>query len=813
MQTAPPSRPEPSLPRKRRVSMLLRLLGDALRPGRREGTHPALRPASLPPMLGRVEIVRDARGVPHVYADHERDAYAALGWLQGADRFVLLDLLRHVGAGRLCEILGDFAPPVSDEILGGRRVADVDRFVRPLGFEAESERDVERLSPRSRACLEAFADGVNAALRAMEGVYPAEYLALGRLKPWRAADSLLCARTSGFVVSLVNLENELVFDAVRGAVGDDLARLVFPEAPWENAPPGVPARGPVAEPEPPMHLPSGGSNNWAVSAARSSSGAPIVANDPHVPLVPLPTYWYHAHLEAPGLRVQGGVFPGIPAFGFGHNGSLAWGCTTGFRDGWDLVRVHRVKGDPTLYRTPGGFGRIQRHQERLPKRFGGELVVTWESCEHGVLLPDWKHHDGVDLAIRFVPADLASYLEGYLDLATSRSVEEHRGAVAKMHEGGAFDFNHVYAHKDGHVGWELFGLLPRRRKDGLFVRDAHDPDAQWDGFLGFEEMPKILNPASGQVASANSVTDPANFERIATLAHFEPRLRQERIEAVLAASARHDVESFRALQADVRADYAPPVRDAILRLLEAAEGIGAGDPREREAVRMLGDWDGVFDVDRAAPALFWFSRIDLVRRCFVPLLGRSAGRRFANGRRGMPRLARLLLDEADPLRPAIERATGSTLPALALESLRAAIARTSRICGDDPAGWRWGRIQRVRLGGLLGEAPRLGDRLVAFEGAMPGDEYTVSPTRPLDEGRRLRAFVGATSRFVCDLASPDEAWFAHSAGPRGDSGSRWFGNLSASWHRFELFRSALWKAHEVPDVVERLVVEAPPRRA
>ena len=798
-----------ALPRKRRVSMLLRLVADALRPGRRPGTHPALRPAALPPMQGRVEIVRDARGVPHVYSDHERDAYAALGWLQGADRFVLLDLLRHVGAGRLCAIVGDFVPPVDDELLGGRRVADVDRFVRPLGFEAESERDVERLSPRARACLEAFADGVNAALRAMEGVYPAEYLLLGKVRPWRVADSLLCARTSGFVVSLVNLENELVFDGVRGAVGDRLARLVFPEAPWANAPADVPAYGPVPEPEPPMHVPAGGSNNWAVSAARSASGAPIVANDPHVPLVPLPTYWYHAHLEAPGLRVQGGCFPGIPAFGFGHNGQLAWGCTTGFRDGWDLLRVHRVKGDPTLYRTPGGFGRIRRHHERLPVRFGGELVLEWESCEHGVLLRGWKHHDGVDLAIRYVPANLASYCEGYLDLAASRTVEEHRGALARIHEGGAFDFNHVYAHREGHIGWELFGLLPRRPKDGLFVRDAHDPDARWDGFVAFDEMPKILNPASGFVASANSVTNPEDFERIASLAHFEPRLRQERIERVLEATPRHDVESSRALQADVRADYAPALRDALLRLLDGAEGLGEADPREREAVRLLAAWDGVFDVESAAPPLFWFARIDLVRRCFGPLLGKRAGRRFANGRRGMPRLARLLLDEGDPLRPEIERAAGATLPQLALASLRTAIARTARICGDDPAGWRWGTVQRVRLGGLLGEVPRLGDRLLALEAPMPGDEYTVSPTRPLDEGRRLRAFVGATSRFVCDLARPEEAWFAHSAGPRGDSGSRWFANLSASWHRFELFRSALWKAHEVPDVVERVVVDPP----
>jgi penicillin amidase len=785
--------------------MLLRLLGDAANPGRRRGTHPRLDRWSLPAMQGRVEIVRDARGVPHVYADHERDLYAALGYLQGADRFVLLDLLRHAGAGRLCALVGNVAPPVSDELLGGRRVGDVDAFIRPLGFEAEAERDAPRLAPRDRDCLEAFADGVNAALRAMRGVYPAEYLALGPVRPWRVADSLLCTRTSGFVVSLVNLENELCFDAVRGEVGDALARRLYPEAPWADVPAGVPARrtGPFEEPEAPMRLPSGGSNNWAVSGARTASGAPIVANDPHVPLVPLPTYWYHAHLEAPGVRVQGGVFPGIPAFGFGHNGDLAWGCTTGFRDAWDLVRIHRVKSDPTLYRTATGFDRVRRHVERIPVRFGGSLTLEWESCAHGVLYPGWKHHDGVDLAVRFVPADLAAYAEGYLGLARARSVGDHRAAVARIHEGGAFDFNHVYAHREGHVAWELFGLLPRRRKDGLFVRDAHDPDAQWDGFVPFEEMPKITNPGAGFVASANSVVDPGDWARIASLVHFEPRLRQERIDEALAQSARHDVESSRALQADVRAGYVLPLRDALLRLLAPVVDEAS---REAGAVRALAAWDGSFDVEGAAPAILWFTRIELARACFVPLLGRRVGRRYANGRRGLPRVVRLVIDEADPLRADVEAAAGRPLATLARAALLAALRRIEAICGEDPAAWRWGRIQRVRLGTLFAELPRVGRRFVALDDAFPGDEYTVSPTRPLDEGHRLRAFVGATSRFVCDLAKPEEAWFAHSSGPRADVGSAWYANLSPSWRRFELFRSALWKAHEVPDVVERVVV-------
>jgi len=148
-------------------------------------------------------------------------------------------------------------------------------------------------------------------------------------------------------------------------------------------------------PEAPLGTVAAGSNNWAVSAALSASGRPVVANDPHVPFLPLPTFWHHLHLHGPDYRVQGGMFPGFPAFGFGHNGALAWGCTTVCRDGYDLYRIHRLPEDAARYRTARGSGAITRFREELPGRLGRRVTIEWESCEHGILYPGWRHHDGV----------------------------------------------------------------------------------------------------------------------------------------------------------------------------------------------------------------------------------------------------------------------------------------------------------------------------------------------------------------------------------------------------------------------------------
>jgi penicillin amidase len=306
------------------------------------------------------------------------------------------------------------------------------------------------------------------------------------------------------------------------------------------------------------------------------------------------------------------------------------------------------------------------------------------------------------------------------------------------------------------------------------------------------------------VASANSIVDPDDFARIASRVHFEPRYRQDRIEKTLRARKDHDAASFSALQSDVGSDYAGPLRDALLPMLERFRGVAAPPG---PALALLEPWDGSFRADSAAPALYFFTLRELLPRCFHPLLGPEAGARYTGGRHGLPRLQRMLLDPGDPLRADVERAAGRLLGELASDAFRAAVRRVSRHCGPRPADWSWGAIQRVRLGTLLAEVPGLGGLFLALDAPFPGDDYTVSPSRSIDEKRRLRALIGASSRFVCDLGRPEEALFAHSAGPRGDPGSTLYANLSASWHRFEYFRSALWKPDEVPDPLERIVID------
>lgn len=787
------------LPGKRRLAMLRSLLQDALASSSSTPVS-TFDPAHLRGVQGRLEFVRDRNGVAHLYASVEADLYRALGYLQGRERLVVIEALRHLAAGRLSEFLVNVRIPAGVEKFGGFRVGEFDAFLRPLGFEAEAERDYGRLNGPARACLDAFAEGMNAALAAYEGRYPAEFLAIGEVRPWHGRDCLLLARACALVIALMPLENELTFDNVRTQEGDAIARILFPEAPWDQAPDLAPGGGAVM-PEGPFDPPAMGSNNWAVAGSRTASGKPLLCNDPHVPLVPAPTFWHHVHLECPAYRVQGGLYPGFPGMGWGHNGHIAWGVTTAFRDAWDIVRIRRLPGDPSRYFTDTGTGSITRHREPHRSRLGKTRWLEWERCEHGVIYSHWRRPDGTDLALQVAEADGAEHFDGHRALFAARSVGETQAALAQMNR-GPFDFNLVYAHKDGHIAWEQIGQLPRRNKDGLFIRDARDPDARWHGYLDFSENPKIINPENGVVVTANSDTDPHQFQKIGTRIHCEPRYRQQRVTDLLLQSNRHDLASMQAMQRDVHSYYGLQLKEPLCVALQGDE-LSA---QEKTALTYLRNWDGQFGTDSVGACIFFFTRQQLCLNLFKAVLGKESAKRFAHGQRAIPRLDAMLLDEADSLRQLLMLRTGETLNTWIVRSYRQALRRIRKVAGSDPAGWQWGELHRVRIGTVLGDVPGLGKRWLAMEAPFPGDANTISPSVAIPFGGRLRAFVGASTRFICDLDRPDEAWFAHCAGPSADPDSPYYRSLPEQWLRFEYFRSALWPADAVPEVIERHVM-------
>lgn len=786
--------------------------------------RPAFDPSVLSHLHGRLEVVRDRNGVAHVYAEREPDLYAALGVLQASERMLHLDALRHFGAGRLAGWLGNLPLPMAGSRIPLSALLDIDRFVLPLGFEAEAHRDVARLGIDDRLCLDAFAQGVNDVLRKGGGSLPGEYAVLPTPRAWTVEDCFLCARAMGLVTALLPLDNELLFDAVRRDNGDALAKILYPDAPWENCPDTMtaahPARvaptdealdtsgevapdGEMARADVPVHPAGIGSNNWAVSGKRTVSGKPLFCNDPHVPLFPAPTFWQHVHLSCGDMDVQGGVYPGFPGFGFGHNRHLAFGVTTLLRDGWDLVRLERDATDPFRYETAAGPGLIAAREAKVEVRFGRPVTLAWESCAHGIIYPHWQSDGTSVVALRYAGCDHAAHFQGHRALMRAYDQKSLDRALEGLAD-GPLDYNFVYALRTGRIGWEVLGRLPQRLSDGLFVRKATDPAATWGNGIAFADRPRLANPRCGYIVSANTVTDARQWSSIGTAIHAEPDYRQERIRRLLAASSTHTVEYMQAMQLDVASDFAPPLREALAHLLKPARLTTA---LQGEAWDVLAAWNGVYDRGSAGACIFHHTRRSLAALLFRKVLGAASGRRYAQGQQALPRLDRLLLDEDDPLRALVQERTGFPLAYWAGEAFERAVHALRKRLGDDVRQWRWGRLQRVRIGSVLSEVLPAAAHLGALDAEFGGEPNTVSPAVSMPDGKGgLRVVAGASSRFVCDLAQPDEAWFAHSSGPGWDPFTPYHAERARDWAEGRYYRSALWAVHEVPDVLERAIV-------
>jgi penicillin amidase len=324
-----------------------------------------------------VRIVRDRNDVPHIEAASFEDAVFAEGFVHAQDRLWQMDFRRRLGAGRLAEVLGPAALPT-------------DRFMRTLGLARAAEASLAYLRPDTVRLLDAYAAGVNAYLTTRSGPLPPEFLILGyRPEPWAPADCLVWMRLLALDLSR-NWRDELLRARLTKRLSEDQIADLWPES-VSSAPItlvelarslSADALAAALPPSPPSGM---GSNAWVLNGSRTQSGAPLLANDPHLRLS-APGPWYLAHLEAPGRTLIGATMPGLPGVALGHNGKIAWGFTNTGPDTQDLF-VERVDpDDPAQYLTPAGWVPFATRDEVIRVQGGEPVTLHVRETRHGPVL-------------------------------------------------------------------------------------------------------------------------------------------------------------------------------------------------------------------------------------------------------------------------------------------------------------------------------------------------------------------------------------------------------------------------------------------
>lgn len=581
--------------------------------------------ASLPELDGRqslaglsapVTITRDARGIPTVRGATRTDVARALGFLHAQDRFFQMDLLRRRPAGELAALFGQAALPL-------------DRSTRPHRFRALAQKVLADLPADDRALLAAYAAGANAGLAAL-GAKPFEYYVLRATpEPWRPEDSVLISyamtldlqdATNNYEHSLAVLRDQLGNEAVAffsplltpddaaldGSTGPlapvppprviDL-RAARPAAVRVNSAPALAALEDAASRE---LFP--GSNSFALAGAHTATGAALLANDPHLNLG-VPNIWYRAVLEwpdatgdntsAPPHRVAGVTLAGLPLVILGTNGHVAWGFTDAYADTSDLVAIDLNPVSHELYKIPGrdDLLQIETHRDAIAVKGGSPETVETRWTHWGPIIGTDSR--GRPLANHWVAYDPAATNLNLRQLETAPDVA---AAVAIAHRSGVPAHNFLVTDSHGAIAWTIIGKFPKRVGfDGRLPVSWTFGDRRWDGLVPPDEVPTILNPPPGRLATANNRLVGGAALALIGDGGYAPPPRAAQIRDDLAPLEKAVPRDLLAVQLDDRALFLERWQRLLLTVL-TPEAVAAQSSRA-ELRRLVEHWEGRASVD------------------------------------------------------------------------------------------------------------------------------------------------------------------------------------------------------------------------
>lgn len=736
--------------------------------------------ASLPQQEGRhrlaglqqsVTVTADGLGIPSVRAGSREDAFRVLGFLHARDRLFQMDLMRRKSAGRLAELFGE-------------RARQLDIKQRSYRFESSAHAIVEGLPPGQRAALRAYTSGVNSQIQGASEP-PPEFLGLGaRPEPWREEDSLLVAL--GMFQTLSGEESdERMLSVMEQALPADVVAFLTPDTDLFAVPlvggahsrrpaQAVPSAALASLGQPTGHLAGGidadsiiaGSNNWAVAGSKTSDGRAILANDMHLSLG-IPNIWYRASLSYGGRHLAGLTLPGVPLLVTGSNGDVAWGFTNIDADTLDLVRLNIHPDDPEQYRTPDGWRRFEHHPEIIKSRGGSELSVDVRTTLWGPVSP--APLLGQPVAVRWVALDPAGVDLGLMDMDQVRSVTD---GVSVLNRSGGPHQNVLLADREGRIAWTYMGRFPNRRGfDGAVSRAWSDGSLGWEGYLAPNELPRLVDPPEGFLATANNRTLGRDYPHV--IGHnYAHGYRAYRIAERLRGMKSATELDLLNIQLDTRSEFYDYWRNLALSVMSDQAG---RDPLLADASRAIKAWDGRMDASSLGIGLLVRFRQQLAETVFAPVVERC--------RNLDPGFNYAWREMETPLRAILDRRPPEALPSHAYRDWSDLIRSVLKASTTDLKlhygvatlmDLPWGKINQISVRHPISQAVPWLAWLLDMPPAQSSGCSTAC-VRILGNGH------GASERMVISPSAPENAVLHMPGGESGHPLSPHYGDQQQAW--------------------------------
>ncbi len=592
-----------------------------------------------------VRVVRDAHGVPTIEAATLDDLFFAQGYVIAQDRLWQMDMMRRAAAGELSEVAGP-------------ATLEMDREQRILGLRVAAESAEKQMSARDREYFEAYARGVNVFLDSHQDRPSLEFrLMKYKPRPWTVTDSLLVGARMVEDLNHYSYARALTHEKILAKLGPELTADLYVNSSWRDRPPTDLKRGmeeepatgngdeeddeesePVGEPSKlislgdakPAHMEHvrswsrelatfsdaeqglfrPGSNNWVVSGAHTVTGKPLLSNDMHLDHQ-MPNLWFEVHLKSGSYDVAGVALPGVPFVIVGHNQRIGWGFTNvGPTVEDDYIEEFNDRGQ---YKTPGGWRDPEHRQEVIHVKGKADVTLDVITTRHGPIISELIPGETRKIALRWTLYDGIGL--PFFDVDSANNWEEFRKAFSTFLAPGQ---NVMYGDVEGHIGYQATGRVPiRAAGDGSLPVSGADDAHEWKGYIPFDEMPRVYDPPTGILATANGHITPDKY-KYSISTEWDAPWRTDRIYRVLESGKKFAPADLLALQMDTSSTFDRFCADKFVYAIDHTANASA---RAKRAADILRDWDGRMSADSAAPTIETKGRQELVRLLLEPKLG------------------------------------------------------------------------------------------------------------------------------------------------------------------------------------------------
>jgi penicillin amidase len=797
-----------------------------------------------------VDIYRDQMGIPHIYASNLHDLFFAQGYVHAQDRFWQMDFWRHIGSARLSEMFG-------------KSQVDTDAFLRTLGWRQIAEKEWENLPPESKDILNAYTDGVNSYLADHSGTsLSLEYGVLKLInpsyvvEPWTPIHSLTWSKAMAWDLRGnmgEEIERSILLKTLTPAQVDEL----FPPYPSDH-PLVVPAIGDFAKAsiQKPVEStiavnplsssammnidtrfknldsilgPAGagiGSNNWAVSGKLTSTGLPLLANDPHLG-IQMPSIWYQIGLHCKPVsttcpyEVGGFSFAGVPGVIIGHNDKIAWAFTNVGPDVMDLYIEKVNPENPDQYEVNGNWEDMVLREETIKVSGGEPVKITVRSTRHGPVVSDsygpllqtvptpeagatpmkpYTEQAGIPLpdpyvvSLKWTALEPGSVFEAIWGFDKARNWQEFRDAARNFQVPAQ---NLLYADTEGNIAYQMPGRIPiRKNGDGRLPVPGWTDDYEWTGYIPFEELPYQVNPPSGFIASANNQVPPADYPYLVTT-DWDYGFRAQRIvEMITNAPGPIDIAYFQKIQGDDKNLNGETLVPILMKL-------NLSDPKLVDARNLISNWDYQETMDSHAASVFEWFWWNLVMDTFKDELPQDywpkGGNRWFEVMRDLVQTPDSPWWDDQATKDKVE-----SMNDIFLQAFSDTVTQLEKEYGNNPAKWpAWGELHTATFkNATLGESGIAPIEALFNRGPFPtaGGESIVNATG-WDVGDSYEVNWLPSMRMIVDLSNLGNSLTVHTTGESGHAYHKHYIDMADLWRTIQYY-PMLWDEKSIMDKAE-----------